>query len=224
MLLARTLGQSASPETSGIVQIRSRSCPDLLLASWCEVLRVGQAPWSSRPSSANSVISTLFSAGFSRCHRPARRYGCGAALGRRWRVAHMLAARHGSNNSLNCVGGLLNDKSRRVGATLRAASGSDSIIFTQLPPGRYAVIAFHGGEQQWAVGRQSLGCADRRLRVQQQRARVPGPPPSMRSTCRSTALRRASLSEARGWRSVRATALAPEMQRFRRPPIARYWR
>jgi uncharacterized protein (DUF2141 family) len=32
---------------------------------------------------------------------------------------------------------------RIVGASLRAKTGSQSIIFTQLPPGRYAVIAFH---------------------------------------------------------------------------------
>lgn len=39
--------------------------------------------------------------------------------------------------------GLLNDKDRLVGAALRATTGSPSIIFTHLPPGRYAVIAFH---------------------------------------------------------------------------------
>ena len=32
---------------------------------------------------------------------------------------------------------------RIVGVSLRAKAGSQSIIFTQLPPGRYAVIAFH---------------------------------------------------------------------------------
>jgi uncharacterized protein (DUF2141 family) len=39
--------------------------------------------------------------------------------------------------------GLLTDKSRLVGAAIRAAAGAQSIIFTQLRPGRYAVIAFH---------------------------------------------------------------------------------
>ena len=39
--------------------------------------------------------------------------------------------------------GLLTDKSRLVGAAIRAAAGTQSIIFTQLRPGRYAVIAFH---------------------------------------------------------------------------------
>ena len=32
---------------------------------------------------------------------------------------------------------------RIIGVSLRAKAGSQSIIFTQLPPGRYAVIAFH---------------------------------------------------------------------------------
>jgi uncharacterized protein (DUF2141 family) len=32
---------------------------------------------------------------------------------------------------------------RIAGASLRAQTGSQSIIFAQLPPGRYAVIAFH---------------------------------------------------------------------------------
>lgn len=39
--------------------------------------------------------------------------------------------------------GLLTDKGRLVGAAIRAAAGAQSIIFTQLRPGRYAVIAFH---------------------------------------------------------------------------------
>ena len=39
--------------------------------------------------------------------------------------------------------GLLTDKGRVVGAALRAAAGSQSIVFTQLDPGRYAVIVFH---------------------------------------------------------------------------------
>lgn len=39
--------------------------------------------------------------------------------------------------------GLLNDKSRLVGAAIRAAGGTQSTVFTQLPPGRYAVIVFH---------------------------------------------------------------------------------
>jgi uncharacterized protein (DUF2141 family) len=39
--------------------------------------------------------------------------------------------------------GLLNDKGRVVGAALRAGAGPQSIIFTQLGPGHYAVIVFH---------------------------------------------------------------------------------
>jgi len=48
-----------------------------------------------------------------------------------------LAIKHSSE------GGLLNDRGRLVGAAMRAAPGARSIIFTQLPPGHYAVIAFH---------------------------------------------------------------------------------
>jgi uncharacterized protein (DUF2141 family) len=40
-------------------------------------------------------------------------------------------------------GGLLNDKGRLAGMALRAASGTRRVVFTQLPPGRYAVIVFH---------------------------------------------------------------------------------
>jgi uncharacterized protein (DUF2141 family) len=39
--------------------------------------------------------------------------------------------------------GLLNDKDRLAGAAIRATAGAQSIIFTQLRPGRYAIIAFH---------------------------------------------------------------------------------
>lgn len=60
--------------------------------------------------------------------------------------------------------GLLNDESRRVGASLRAMSGSQSIIFTELPPGRYAVIAFHDendngrlDENPWGVPSEGYG-------------------------------------------------------------------
>lgn len=39
--------------------------------------------------------------------------------------------------------GLLSDKGRLVGLTMRARTGSQGIGFLQLPPGRYAVIVFH---------------------------------------------------------------------------------
>ncbi len=60
--------------------------------------------------------------------------------------------------------GLLNDKDRLVGAALRAITGSQSIIFTHLPPGRYAVIAFHDendngrlDENPWGVPTEGYG-------------------------------------------------------------------
>jgi uncharacterized protein (DUF2141 family) len=39
--------------------------------------------------------------------------------------------------------GLLNDKERLIGVTMRAKIGAKSIGFTQLAAGRYAVIVFH---------------------------------------------------------------------------------
>jgi uncharacterized protein (DUF2141 family) len=60
--------------------------------------------------------------------------------------------------------GLLTDRGRLVGAALRAALGAQSIIFTQLPPGRYAVIAFHDendngrlDESPWGVPTEGYG-------------------------------------------------------------------
>jgi uncharacterized protein (DUF2141 family) len=60
--------------------------------------------------------------------------------------------------------GLLNDKGRVVGAALRAAAGSQSIVFTQLNPGRYAVIVFHDendngrlDENAWGVPTEGYG-------------------------------------------------------------------
>ncbi len=39
--------------------------------------------------------------------------------------------------------GLLNDKGRLVGVTMRAKTGPQGIAIMQLPPGRYGVIVFH---------------------------------------------------------------------------------
>lgn len=39
--------------------------------------------------------------------------------------------------------GLLNDKGRLVGVTMRAKTGPQGIAVMQLPPGRYGVIVFH---------------------------------------------------------------------------------
>jgi uncharacterized protein (DUF2141 family) len=60
--------------------------------------------------------------------------------------------------------GLLTDKGRLVGAAIRAAGAAQSIVFTQLPPGRYAVIAFHDendngrlDESPWGVPTEGYG-------------------------------------------------------------------
>jgi uncharacterized protein (DUF2141 family) len=60
--------------------------------------------------------------------------------------------------------GLLNDKGRRVGVSLRAAAGTQSIVFTDLPPQRYAVIVFHDendngrlDENAWGVPTEGYG-------------------------------------------------------------------
>jgi uncharacterized protein (DUF2141 family) len=39
--------------------------------------------------------------------------------------------------------GLLNDRSRLVGIAMRASAGTQSVVFTGLRPGAYAVIVFH---------------------------------------------------------------------------------
>ncbi|HEX7967688.1 MAG TPA: DUF2141 domain-containing protein [Stellaceae bacterium] len=60
--------------------------------------------------------------------------------------------------------GLLNDKGRLVGVAIRAATGAESIIFTRLSPGRYAVIVFHDendngrlDENPWGVPIEGYG-------------------------------------------------------------------
>jgi uncharacterized protein (DUF2141 family) len=60
--------------------------------------------------------------------------------------------------------GLLTDRGRLVGVAMRAAPGAQSIIFTQLQPGRYAVIAFHDendngrlDESPWGVPTEGYG-------------------------------------------------------------------
>jgi uncharacterized protein (DUF2141 family) len=39
--------------------------------------------------------------------------------------------------------GLLNDRSRLVGIAMRAIAGTQSVVFTNLKPGAYAIIVFH---------------------------------------------------------------------------------
>ena len=60
--------------------------------------------------------------------------------------------------------GLLNDRSRLVGIAMRAVAGAQSAVFTNLKPGRYAVIVFHDendngklDENPWGVPTEGYG-------------------------------------------------------------------
>ena len=53
--------------------------------------------------------------------------------------------------------GLLKDKGRLVGVTMRARTGSQSVGFRQLPPGPYAVIVFHDENDNGILDEDLLG-------------------------------------------------------------------
>jgi uncharacterized protein (DUF2141 family) len=53
--------------------------------------------------------------------------------------------------------GLLNDSGRRVGVALRAVAGMQSVVFTNLTPGAYAVIVFHDENDNGKLDGNSLG-------------------------------------------------------------------
>jgi uncharacterized protein (DUF2141 family) len=53
--------------------------------------------------------------------------------------------------------GLLNDRSRVAGIALRAVAGSQTIVVVGLKPGRYAVIAFHDGNDDGRLGASPWG-------------------------------------------------------------------
>ena len=53
--------------------------------------------------------------------------------------------------------GLLNDKGRLIGVTMRARKGSQSLGFLQLPPGDYAVIVFHDENDNGLLDKSALG-------------------------------------------------------------------
>jgi uncharacterized protein (DUF2141 family) len=55
------------------------------------------------------------------------------------------------------VSALLPQAWRIVGASLRAKAGSQSVIFTGLAPGRYAVIAFHDENDNGLLDANALG-------------------------------------------------------------------
>ncbi|MDO8289359.1 MAG: DUF2141 domain-containing protein [Parvibaculum sp.] len=53
--------------------------------------------------------------------------------------------------------GLLSDKGRLIGATMRTRTGMQGIGFLRLPPGRYAVIVFHDENDNALLDMNALG-------------------------------------------------------------------
>ncbi len=53
--------------------------------------------------------------------------------------------------------GLLSDKGRMIGVTMRARAGSEGIGFLDLPPGRYAIIVFHDENDNGLLDKNLLG-------------------------------------------------------------------
>jgi uncharacterized protein (DUF2141 family) len=53
--------------------------------------------------------------------------------------------------------GLLNDRSRLVGIAMRASAGTQSVVFTDLKPGAYAVIVFHDANDTGKLTENWLG-------------------------------------------------------------------
>ena len=53
--------------------------------------------------------------------------------------------------------GLLNDRSRLVGISMRAIAGTQSVVFTNLKPGAYAVIVFQDANDTGKLTKNWLG-------------------------------------------------------------------
>lgn len=53
--------------------------------------------------------------------------------------------------------GLLSDKGRLIGATMRTRTGMQGISFLRLPPGRYAIIVFHDENDNALLDMNALG-------------------------------------------------------------------
>lgn len=53
--------------------------------------------------------------------------------------------------------GLLNDRSRLVGIAMRAIAGTQSVVFTNLKPGAYAVIVFQDANDTGKLAEDWLG-------------------------------------------------------------------
>ena len=83
-------------------------------------------------------------------------------------------------------GGLLNDKGRLVGMALRAASGTRRVVFTQLPPGRYAVIVFHDENDNGRLDENAWACRPKGMRSATMPKACSGLHPSMRPGSHST--------------------------------------
>jgi len=55
------------------------------------------------------------------------------------------------------IRGLMPDSGRLIGTAIRAKRGRQSTVFTQLPPGRYAVIVIHDENDNGRIDRDVLG-------------------------------------------------------------------
>lgn len=53
--------------------------------------------------------------------------------------------------------GLLPDKGRLIGTAIRALGGTQSTVFTQLPPGRYAIIVIHDENDNGRIDENFIG-------------------------------------------------------------------
>jgi uncharacterized protein (DUF2141 family) len=53
--------------------------------------------------------------------------------------------------------GLVPDSGRLIGTSMRAKAGTQSTVFTQLPPGRYAVIVFHDENDNGRLDKDGFG-------------------------------------------------------------------
>ena len=53
--------------------------------------------------------------------------------------------------------GLLPDRGRLIGTAIRAQLGTQSTIFTQLPPGRYAIIVIHDENDNGRIDQNGMG-------------------------------------------------------------------
>jgi uncharacterized protein (DUF2141 family) len=53
--------------------------------------------------------------------------------------------------------GLMPDSGRLIGTSIRAVAGSQSTVFTQLPPGRYAILVIHDENDNGRLDENALG-------------------------------------------------------------------